>query len=359
MHILHITNNCNRGGANNVLLPIIKELSNINIKFTIAYIDGPELAKMEFNKIGATTCKLGKNPIMIFYRLKKILNAKKSPVLLIHTHLVHATLIGRLIGLLFNIPIITTRHFLERRKQNNIFHILEEYSYRFNSMTIAISNAVKDHLINSKIVNTNQCHRIYNPIDSSFFNQNLKFKKNNYKIVCIGRLSIIKGIKYLIHAFTKVPELICNAKLLIIGRNDGAEDEIKYLINNHKYKQNIHLIGFLNRKKILNELKTTNIYIQPSISEGLGISALEAMAMGIPCILSDVGGLREIGDNNKNAILVPPRNSESIYEAIVDLYKNPNKAKRISNNGMKFTSKEINPKQIASQHLELYNKIIN
>ena len=49
MHIIHITNNCNRGGANHVLLPIIEELVDKNIKFTLAYIQGPELLKNEFN----------------------------------------------------------------------------------------------------------------------------------------------------------------------------------------------------------------------------------------------------------------------------------------------------------------------
>lgn len=358
IHVIHITNNCNRGGANHVLLPIIKELGNQDIKFTLAYLQGPELLKDDFDSLGVKTILLGKNPIKIFSQLRALINSNNKSKLIFHTHLVQAGLIGRFFGIIFGVPIITTRHYKERGKKNNLLYIMEDLSLRFNNSVVAISNAVKEHLVKSNYTNEDKCIRIYNPLDNIFVDSD-KVITDSFNITCVGRLHPVKGIDYLVDAFEKICIKIPNAKLFIIGRDDGIRYRILEKIQNHSYKNRIFLLGFLETKDIKKMLSQTNVYVQPSLNEGLGISAIEAMAMECPCVFTNVGGLGEIADKGNNASLVPPGDSQKICEAVLWHYENKDESKEKAIKARDYIMKEFNSKLISDQYYKLYKKILN
>jgi len=358
IHVVHITNNCNRGGANHVLLPIIKELSNKDIKFTLAYLKGPELLKDEFESLGVNTILLGKNPIRILIKLLKLVKNKDKSKTIFHTHLVQAGLIGRFFGLISRIPIITTRHYQERGKKNNLLYILEDLTIRWNTFVVAISNSVKEYLINSKYIHEHKCIRIYNPLNDIFADNDKKLSKDHFNITCVGRLHPVKGIHYLIEAFEEICIKIPNAKLIIIGRDDGLGKNIIKKIDNHPYKNKIYLPGFLTSKEIKGALSKTNVYVQPSLNEGLGIAAIEAMAMGCPCVFSNVGGLVELAKKGRNALLVPSKNSQKIVESVLWYYNNINESEKIAKNGKQYILNNFNSKLIADQYYRLYKQIL-
>ena len=358
LHILHLVNNCNRGGAGHVILPLINELAKHDVSFTVAYLIGPENLKSDYIKYGAKTVLLGKNPVHIFSKLKKIITNKEHPVSLIHTHLVQASLIGRFVGKIFKIPVITTRHYKDRSKNSNLLHILEDLTLKWSDYTIAISQAVKKYLIFSRYVANKKCRTIYNPIDINLFNPvnnvELCFKNN---IVFVGRFNKIKGIEYLIDAFNKVADNIPKSKLILIGRNDGNEKLLNKMIDNHPFKNQIKLLGFINRNDIVEELKKARVYVQPSLSEGLGLSAIEAMAMECPCIFSDVGGLSELSDNCRNAVLVPPKNSNILSKEIISMWYDLNKSQSLGKSARKYVYKYFNSNIISEQYYAVYKNM--
>ena len=358
MHVIHISNNCNRGGSNHVVLPISSELLKNNLKFTFVYLKKPDILKNDFEEKGIKTIYSGANPIKILYSLFKIIKNEDRSKIIIHTHLVHASLIGRLAGKIFRVPVVTTRHY-EKRSKNNIFHIFEDMTIKYSNYIIAISNAVKNHLINDRNVDDKKCLKIYNPITNIFKENNKRLDENEYNITFVGRLNSIKGIKYLISAFEKICFEIPNSKLTIIGRDDGCKKELEKQIKAHQYKDKIILTGFLSLKEIKKQLEQTNIYIQPSLKEGLGISAMEAMAMECPCIFSETGGLIELADNQNNAILVPCKDSKAIAEAAVEIFRNIEKSKLMAKNGRNFIINNFNLELISRQHYKLYKKILS
>ena len=360
MHILHLVNNCNRGGAGHVILPLINEMTKHDVSFTVAYLIGPEKLKSDYIKYGAKTVLLGKNPVIIFFKLKNIITNNENPVSLIHTHLVQASLVGRFAGKIFKTPVITTRHYKNRSKKNNLLHILEDLTLRWSNYTIAISHAVKKYLIFSRFVPNKKCSTIYNPIDINLFkpvNNVELFLKNN--IVFIGRFNTIKGIEYLIDAFNIVAESIPKSKLVLIGRNDGNEKLLNKMIDNHPFKNQIKLLGFINHNEIKEELKKARVYVQPSLSEGLGLSAIEAMAMECPCIFSDVGGLSELSDNYRNAVLVPPKNSNILSKEIISIWHDQKKSQSLGKSARKYICKYFNSKIIANQYYAVYKDMTN
>lgn len=354
MHILHLINNARRGGAGFVVLPLVKELRKAGHTFTIAYLQGPENLKEEYQRLGAKTVLLGKNPFRILKLLIGMLSNREEPISLIHTHLVQASLIGRFIGLIFRIPVMTTRHYLERGKPNHPLYILEDWTTRFSTKVVAISSAVQKHLIESNYVSIDKCAMVYNPIDLKIFDEvqesNLKEKTN---LVFNGRFLEVKGIRYLLEAFDQIASSIPAAKLVLLGRYED-NNPVMALIDQHQYQDRIIIKGFVPRAEIIDELSRARIYIQPSLSEGLGISALEAMGLRCPCIFSDVGGLVELSQEGQTAILFPSRDSAQLAIEILDLWNNIEKSELLGAKAKKYVYRNFDSRIIAAQYLKYY-----
>ena len=359
MHILHIVNNCNKGGAGFVILPLIEEMKNQNVKCTVAYFMGPENLKEDYQKAGAATVLLGKNPYNMFKKFLKIIKDKNHPVSAIHTHLVQASLFGRMMGLLFNIPVVTTRHYLERRKKYNILYFLEDVTLRWSDAVIAISPAVNKHLIRKGFSIQEKCKTIYNPMNVSLLrSDNAIPLTDRNTIVCNARFIPLKGLKYLVDAFTKIGECIPGAKLVLIGPFDSGNPVLP-LIKKHAYSDRIHVKGRLLREEIIQELSRTRIYVQPSLSEGLGLAAVEAMGMECPCVFSDVGGLKDLSNDGQNAVTVPPRNSRALAEEIIGLWNDVSKSKQLGTNAKNFIYTKFDSTIIAPQYLQVYKEIVH
>lgn len=357
MHILHITTNCNIGGVGNVIVPMIKRLRNDEIQFTVAYLKKPDSLKKEYNDLGVETILLGRNPLSIFIRLLRLVKNSQSPVSLIHTHLVHASLVGRVFGKLSGIPVMTTRHYHRRSKKYNPLYLLEDLTLKFSDLAIAISNAVKEHIVSSRYVQPEKCQVIYNPVDMDLFKHNEHIDLGSRKnIVCNARWIKIKGIEYLLDAFEDIGEQLPDTTLILVGRTDNA-DHLKQKIKDHPFSERIVVKGFISRNEIMKELSKARIYVQPSLLEGLGLSAIEAMGMAAPCIFSDTGGLAELSNDHNNAELVPPGNSKLLGEKIISLWNNVNRSTNLGSNAKKFVAEHFDADKIAIQYLKVYDQL--
>ncbi len=145
--------------------------------------------------------------------------------------------------------------------------------------------------------------------------QTFKFKRKNAKIPIItfvGRLAEVKGVKYLLEA---VPLLKGDFKIRIVGSGHD-EAKLKAQAKELNIESNVEFTGL--RLDVDDILSKTDIFVLPSLSEGLPISLLEAMASGCACVVTDIG--LPVTDG-KNALVVPARDSEKLAEAIDELIK--------------------------------------
>lgn len=159
---------------------------------------------------------------------------------------------------------------------------------------------------------------IYNSIDTDFFKPEIKIKREKI-ITFIGRLIEGKGVQDLIEAFNKIEDK--NYTLNIIG--DGNYKNILEKIA--RVNPRIIFWGAKDASAIKTILNKTSIFINPSYSEGLPTSVLEAGAMGVATIATNVGGTKEIIDNNKNGFLIPPQRPDTIAKKLQMLIDNPGK----------------------------------
>jgi len=147
-------------------------------------------------------------------------------------------------------------------------------------------------------------------------------KKQVKNIIFVGRLIYAKGVQDLIEAFSKInnPHL----KLTIVGDGPYKKD-LKTLAQKLNLEKNVIFTGEKNKKEVFSLLSKSDLFVNSSYSEGLPTSVLEAGAVGLPVIATDVGGTNEVIINKKTGILIKPRNPTQLREAIDFIMKNAKK----------------------------------
>lgn len=161
-------------------------------------------------------------------------------------------------------------------------------------------------------------------------NYNSKMKKN---LIFVGTLRPIKGVRYLIEAFKIISNKRHDVQLNIVG--DGEErDILERLTVSYGLAESVNFIGGVSSNKIPEYLADADIFVLPSLSEGMPLVILEAMASGLPIIATGVGGLPDILQNGDNGFLVQPRSPGLIAEKILYLLENENVMREIAENNV-------------------------
>ncbi|RLC64495.1 MAG: glycosyl transferase family 1, partial [Chloroflexi bacterium] len=165
-------------------------------------------------------------------------------------------------------------------------------------------------------------------------------------ITFVGRLVYGKGVQNLILAF---PELTrkSRARLLIIG--DGSYKPALERLAQSVDRGNILFLGQKKQREIAELLSITDIFVNPSYSEGLPTSVLEAGVAGLPIVATDVGGTKEIIEDGKSGFLIPPTNTKALKETICQLIKNKHLREELGNNIRQFVIKNFDWDEIADK----------
>jgi N-acetyl-alpha-D-glucosaminyl L-malate synthase BshA len=180
---------------------------------------------------------------------------------------------------------------------------------------IALTDDMKNELVK---IHRKPINVIPNGVEVEKFNVNGNKKRllmNEKTLLFVGTLHQVKGIRYLIQAMSIVRNN-SKANLTIIG--DGEEkEELKEFANKLNLSDCIHFAGRIDNEKIPEYMSQADIFVLPSLSEGLPVVSLEAMASGLPIVATNVGGLPDIIEDGINGFLVEPKNYEQLAEKII------------------------------------------
>ena len=262
----------------------------------------------------------------------------------------------------FNISYVAYRF----AKRNNIPFIHIEHGTNHSKLTNVFSrfvNIVYDHTIGRQIIKNcfklvtisdaakRFCDHIYkrdsiqirNSIDTKNFIRRplkkiiaLKKKlsiKDEKVIVYVGRLIYAKGVQDLLEAVTDIP----NIRVLIIGDGNYSDVLKKRFLPDPR----LLFFGKRNSSEIIDYLSISDLFVNPSYAEGLPTSVLEAGAIGLPIIATDVGGTREIIDDAKNGYLIKPKDIAALTDRITILLKDNKKSAKFSSEIRKKIVKEF------------------
>lgn len=214
------------------------------------------------------------------------------------------------------------------------------YRNRICDQFVAISESVKKDIIQYG-AEPKKVKVIYNAIDTNKFSASTN-KEFNYRQPIIGNVARIipekKGQDVLIDAIDIVRNQIPEIKCIFVGEADEAHrksaESLVNLVNQRKMENNVSFVG--NVMNVSSFLKTVDIFVLPSRFEGFGISLIEAMAMGIPCIASNLDGPAELLGASERGLLVPAGDSRTLADAILNVANNYSEFKIKANRNVEY-----------------------
>lgn len=192
--------------------------------------------------------------------------------------------------------------------------------------------------------------------------QKLHIPENEKIIVFAGRLDEVKGIPFLLKAFSKVLKKHPNTRLILAGEGDFEQ----WFPLTHCIGTKVTFTGRLNKKQLFNLYRIADIGVMPSVHEEFGLVALEMMMHSLPIIVSDTGGLKEIVENTKTGLKIPIHkknnkpyiNTSALEKKICYLLNNQDIALQLGKNARKVFLQKYESKHFKQKMLALYSKLI-
>ena len=183
---------------------------------------------------------------------------------------------------------------------------------------------------------------ISNGVDfNKFQNSNSKIDKGQVTLITTSRLVRKNAIEDIIKALKFLPS---NVKLQVLGVGP-LESELKHLSKGLP----VEFIGFVSQDEILKHLHNSDIFIRPSLSEGQGISFIEAMAAGLPVIATPVGGIVDFLKDRETGLFCEVNNPKSIADKVMEYVNNPEMTKKITDNARKMVEEKYDWDLVAKE----------
>jgi glycosyltransferase involved in cell wall biosynthesis len=290
-------------------------------------------------------------------RIRRIIKNRKVEV--IHASSGYAAISGVLASLFLNLPIIYTLQMPVSFSwwTRLFFSFLEKRISQRIAVSKAIAQSVDQGGLSFKpqkvdrVVYCGVDLRRFAPVDTGYAKRLLGLQEN-IVVGAVGRLIPRKGYDYLIHAVPKIKEVFTDIKIVLTG--DGEEEEnLRMLANELGVQESVIFLG--NRKDIPEVMNSFDVFVLPSLSEGLGVVILEALAVGKPVVASDIEGIPEIVTNGQNGFLVPPKDSNKLADCIITLLQDPNLAKKMGEDGRHLVEMKFNIVDKIKEYESIYS----
>lgn len=293
--IIHVIDSLCLGGAEKLLVKTINYIDKERYNNIVVILHGPDTLATEIANTPVYRLNFHyKNPlswIKAIWKLRRLV--KEHNASLIHSHLVYSTLVSRLAVLFSDTRLVSTYHCPEYSKLNPYYnrkqHILDFITYKKKHISIFVSETVAKN-IRQKLAISENYYIIPNFVPDEFFKKKELHEGGMYHIACVGNLKAEKNYKLALMAMTLLEDNNYHLHIAGEGKERGNLESI-ILLNGLQSKVTLH--GVVNN--IWSFLNDKDLFLMTSTSEGMAISLIEAMAAGIPCLVSDIESLRETG----------------------------------------------------------------
>ncbi len=328
----------------------------------------PNIFEQKGKKVFYITKKprLGLFKLKVFFKLAKILKSESVDILNCHKHksVIYGTIAGKLAG----VPIILAHVHGMGRSRNLRRKLINRLLLPKIDKILAVSEAVKNDILqNNFSIPQEKVINLGNSIDYDYFASNTydrqatrqKFgiSRNSLVFATAGRLVPTKGHKYLIRAFANVRKQLNNAQLLIAGTGE-MKNELENLASELNCDSAVHFPGHVDNTAEFYSM--IDVFVLSSIAEGMPRTLIEAMAAGILCVATGAGGIPEILDNGSCGLLVPPKDTNALADAMLKAANMPQSQKQTIISSTKKRVKENYSHNVMIKKIEkIYETEIN
>jgi glycosyltransferase involved in cell wall biosynthesis len=169
-------------------------------------------------------------------------------------------------------------------------------------------------------------------VDLNYWKRSVEKREDQlFTFVFVGRIVHDKGINELVAAFVRLCKDYADSRLLLVGRHEENLDPI--LSETRRLIDSCEAIEAVGEQKDVRPFyEQSDVLVFPSYREGFPNVVIEAGAMGLPSIVTDINGSREIIEHGKNGVIVPPRDEQALYDAMKWMVEHSNERKRMAEN---------------------------
>jgi glycosyltransferase involved in cell wall biosynthesis len=285
--------------------------------------------------------------IKTFWSLYRLMRRERPTI--VHTHTSKAGILGRLAARVTAVPCIVHTfhghvfygHF--GPLVTRFFILMETYFASITHKIVALTEKEKKDYIKYAVCRPNklttihsgvEIHRFLNTRISTFEKKNkLNLSPQKQIVGTVGWLLPIKGPMILLKAMDHVWKNNNDAQLVFVGKGE-LEEELKKEAAHMGVSEKVKFLGW--RDDIDEIMPIVDIFVLPSLNEGMGRVLVEAMASGKPIIASRTGGIPDLIKHQENGLLVPPGDERALADAILRLIKYPQEAKAMGQKGKVF-----------------------
>lgn len=261
---------------------------------------------------------------------------KRENPKIVHSHTPKAGFVGMTASFFAGVPIrmhtvaglpLMERKFIKKK----VLIFVEKLTYLFATNVYSNSKKLMEFILSKKFCSKRKIKTLANGssngIDTKYFSDNislisknklldtLKILKNDFVFCYVGRVVKDKGINELVSAFNELNLKNKNCKLIIVGKIENETNPVsKSTMGIIKKNKNILLTGFKN--DVRPYLSIGNCFVFPSYREGFPNVLMQAGAMDLPCIATNINGCNEIIQDNINGFLIPPKNIDALVKAM-------------------------------------------
>jgi glycosyltransferase involved in cell wall biosynthesis len=286
------------GGGERVALGLLKSFQQRGWHVSATCTGAPLAEALEECRIPYSVASMKCGGLFFAVRLLSDISRYRPAV--ISSHLNKASLVSGLLGKFTGTATVSHVHGLNRKSY-----------YQFSDHLVAVSQAVKTHLLEQK-TRSEKISVIANCINKTA-TEPRTLQQKMFRMAITAKLHKNKGHKWAIEALAKHKSILEPFSLTIIG--DGPErSTLESLVESLEISSNVTFTGFVNDPcQYYHEI---DAMLLPSLGEGIPLSLLEAMRLGIPCIASNIGGIPEIVFHEENGLLITPLAEQELVEAI-------------------------------------------
>lgn len=361
VRILFCIDNLKPDGAQRQLVDLVKNMDKTVYDVTVCGIRGGPLQK-EIETLGVPVDIIGKKGWWEFpwIALRLFEYVKSNKPVILQSSLFYTNFIASVVGNLLRVPIIATI-------QHTFYeHALPAWMQPLALITAELSDVTVTVFEKKSHLNRGACRivSIPNGVDISRFDietDRLRLRagygvnRNDIIILTAGRLSSKKGQEYLVRAISILRKSYPQIRLMVAGDGDLRE-ALEQLTSDLDLSSNVTFLGRRNDMPFLYQL--SDIFVLPSIYEGFGLVAGEAMASRTPVIATQAVSVTNLIRDNETAFLVPTRDAEAIAKKVKWVLEHPEVAGDVAEAAFRRVKSLFSSQLMAQRYMELYQGLL-
>lgn len=365
------------GGVEKVVYEVSKRLVRLGCDVTIVTLNTKKAKEFEFleglkiYRIGsmsltrAVGAQLTISPYAPF-KILKVCKRENPEIIHANNRFFFTTMCAVALKNLLEKPLITTLHLGPMALGKGLLNLaveayektISKWIMKKSDRITAVSNAVKEHAIGLGAPRE-RITVISNGINLDEFKPNEKGDDNPKqvkKVVFVGRLIFNKGVQYLLEAAPKVIAEHPNVKFIVVGTGP-LKREVQIRAKKLGVLGSFKFLGIV--PSVADILRECDVFVRPSLTEATsgGVAALEAMACGLPVVVTKVAG-NETVINGKTGILIEPGNTQQLADSLIQLLNDYEFLRRLGNNARLFVEKKYNWEKTAELTLQVYKECL-